>query len=161
MLYLVVVSVCVAPLWALDIGLPGKFAPPVMKPGFGNKAKPVIRPFFAPISISGTEYKLSGAILISKLAFFTKFDTNKNYVLSDEEVNVAFSTVDANGDGVLDAGEMSGFNLNTLMVAADADNDDKVTPEEFNGLFSKMDINGNGSLYVGEVYAYLKHKNFL
>ncbi|XP_048237025.1 uncharacterized protein LOC124125236 isoform X4 [Haliotis rufescens] len=105
--------------------------------------------------------KLSGATLISKLAFFTKFDTNKNYVLSDEEVNVAFSTVDANGDGVLDAGEMSGFNLNTLMVAADADNDDKVTPEEFNGLFSNMDIDGNGSLYVGEVYAYLKHKNFL
>ncbi|XP_046562929.1 uncharacterized protein LOC124271827 isoform X2 [Haliotis rubra] len=101
MLYVLAISLCVVPLWAVNIVPPARFAPPVKKPGFGNKAKPVIQPFFAPVSISGNQYRLSNIILISKMAFFTKFDLNNNFVLTDDEIKAAFTKYDANGDGVL------------------------------------------------------------
>ncbi|XP_067661232.1 uncharacterized protein [Haliotis asinina] len=161
MLYLLAISLCVAPLWAGNIVPPDRFAPPVKKPGFGNKAKPVILPFYAPVSFRGTQYQLTNIILISKMAFFTKFDLNNNLVLTDDEIKAAFTKYDANGDGVLEGDEMRTLNLDTLKAAADADSDGSVTRDEFNDVFSKMDINRNNSLYAGEMYAYLKSNNFI
>ena len=87
----------------------------------------------------------------ARRGMLASLDTDEDGQITQQEFLARFSDLDENGDGIINADEVSRGRTNSMLTRLDADKDGSISEKEYLATFEALDTDGNGIVGTDEI----------